>query len=277
MNKGYREERLSFLRRAVIASASASKRRNMIHGVTEVDITVPRRHIARLKAGGHDVSFTAYVVACLAASLRRHPRLNSYIRGRRLVIMDTLTVSVLVERELEGVSVPEPLPLTDCWNLDCLAITERIRGAQKVRPSDLGSLSGIGWIRLIPAPLLKAFVRLADSSPTMALRYGKVAVTAMGMFAKEPLWFVPHGGTTVLATVGGIARRVVETEQGFESREHLCLTLSFDHDLVDGAPAARFSSDFREELASGRALAAAAAAIELGTTGLAPVGDENHA
>ena len=31
----------------------------------------------------------------------------------------------------------------------------------------------------------------------------------------------------------------------------LCLTVSFNHDLIDGAPAARFTSRFTELLSSG--------------------------
>ncbi|MFN2394230.1 MAG: 2-oxo acid dehydrogenase subunit E2 [Bacteroidales bacterium] len=45
--------------------------------------------------------------------------------------------------------------------------------------------------------------------------------------------------------------RVVDNGQGFEKREHLCLTLSFDHDIVDGAPAARFVRDFKRIIESG--------------------------
>jgi pyruvate/2-oxoglutarate dehydrogenase complex dihydrolipoamide acyltransferase (E2) component len=36
-----------------------------------------------------------------------------------------------------------------------------------------------------------------------------------------------------------------------EPREHLCLTLTFNHDIVDGAPAARFAKTFGEMLKSG--------------------------
>lgn len=35
-------------------------------------------------------------------------------------------------------------------------------------------------------------------------------------------------------------------EGRIEIREYLCLTLSFDHDIIDGAPAARFTQQFRE-------------------------------
>ena len=37
-------------------------------------------------------------------------------------------------------------------------------------------------------------------------------------------------------------------------RDYLCVTLSFDHDIVDGAPAARFVSRLRELIESGYGL-----------------------
>jgi 2-oxoacid dehydrogenases acyltransferase (catalytic domain) len=58
----------------------------------------------------------------------------------------------------------------------------------------------------------------------------------------------------ILIVVGGIAKRPVVVEGRLEEREHLCLTVSFDHDIVDGAPAARFTSRCLELLASGDAL-----------------------
>ncbi len=88
----------------------------------------------------------------------------------------------------------------------------------------------------------------------MAKRYGKVAVTAIGMFSKEPVWFLPHGSSTVLITVGSISNKPVEIDGEFVSREHLCLTASFDHNIIDGAPAARFMNRFIEEIKSGELL-----------------------
>lgn len=71
------------------------------------------------------------------------------------------------------------------------------------------------------------------------------------MFSKEAVWFIPHGTATVLITVGSISQKVVEVNGQFETREHLCLTVSFDHDIVDGAPASRFMNQFVETIKSG--------------------------
>jgi pyruvate/2-oxoglutarate dehydrogenase complex dihydrolipoamide acyltransferase (E2) component len=74
------------------------------------------------------------------------------------------------------------------------------------------------------------------------------------MFGEGALWFVPLSGATVAVTVGSIVPRPVAVEGRIESREHLCLTVSFNHDIVDGAPAARFLKSFGEVLKSGEVL-----------------------
>jgi pyruvate/2-oxoglutarate dehydrogenase complex dihydrolipoamide acyltransferase (E2) component len=36
-----------------------------------------------------------------------------------------------------------------------------------------------------------------------------------------------------------------------EVRQYLCVTVSFNHDIIDGAPAARFTQSFRELVETG--------------------------
>jgi len=88
----------------------------------------------------------------------------------------------------------------------------------------------------------------------VAERYGVVSVTSVGMFSRGATWMVPLSASTVAVSVGGIVPRPVMLGDAIEQREHLCLTLSFDHDVVDGAPAARFATRFGELLESGEVL-----------------------
>ena len=45
-----------------------------------------------------------------------------------------------------------------------------------------------------------------------------------------------------MVTVGGIDQKVRQLEGQFCVREMLSLTLSLDHDMIDGSPAARFAA-----------------------------------
>lgn len=253
--KKYKSIPLSLNRFAVIASASVTKEKNAIHAFTEIDISEPRRLIKEhCDKTGEKLSLTAYIVTCLAQVVKEHPQLNSFIKRRSLIILDDVTVSVLVEREINGEKVPEPLGIKQAQIKTFRQIHNEIREAKKIQSDKLGSFSSLTWIRFIPNIFLKSFIRLADKNINMAQRYGKVAVTSIGMFSKEAVWFIPHGSATVLITVGSISNKVVEIEGQFISREHLCLTVSFDHNIVDGAPASRFMNQLIETIKCGSLL-----------------------
>ncbi|MBU1100238.1 MAG: 2-oxo acid dehydrogenase subunit E2 [Bacteroidetes bacterium] len=253
--KGHKSTPLSLNRKMVIASASVTKEKNAIHSFTEIDITEPRRRLKEhFERTGEKLSFTAYIVACMARVVKDHPRVNSFIKGRKLILLDDITISVLVERDIKGEQVPEPIAIKGAGSKTYREISNEIREAKKLQSDKLGTLSGFTWIRFIPNFLLKSFIRIADRNISMAKRYGKLGVTAVGMFSKEGVWFIPHGTATVLLTVGSITNKVIEVEGEFVSREHLCLTASFDHNIVDGAPAARFLSQLIDTIKSGELL-----------------------
>jgi pyruvate/2-oxoglutarate dehydrogenase complex dihydrolipoamide acyltransferase (E2) component len=249
----FRKEKLSFARKAVIAFASVTKEKNTIHSFTEVDISIPRKLLHDYaERNGERISFTGYITKCLANTITKYPRLNSFIRGNSIVYLNDITISILIERELDGDAVPEPLGIKNCGNKSLYSIHKEIRNAQKNQDNRLGGLSGNSWFQYIPAFLLKSFIRIADKNISMGVEYGKIAITAVGMFSHNPIWFIPHGSATVLLTIGSINNKVVSIDGVFEAREHLCLTVSFNHDIVDGAPAARFMNDLVEEIKQGK-------------------------
>jgi pyruvate/2-oxoglutarate dehydrogenase complex dihydrolipoamide acyltransferase (E2) component len=59
---------------------------------------------------------------------------------------------------------------------------------------------------------------------------------------------------TLDVALGGIAEKPGVIDGRIEIREYLCLTLCFDHDIIDGAPAARFTQRFKELIESGYGL-----------------------
>jgi len=250
--RGYRVVPFTANRQMAAASASIGREQNTIHMLTEVDITEPRRLIREHRERtGERLSFTAYIVACLAHAIAEQPQLNALRRGNRLIMLDDVTVGTLVERNLGGELVPEPFGIRAADKKTYRQIHDEIRAAQQASDERLGGLSETTWVRFIPGFLLRTFIRLASRNVAMAKRYGVVTVTAVGMFGRGSLWAVPLSAATVAVAVGGIVGRPVLIDGQVEEREHLCLTLSFDHDIVDGAPAARFTGRFAELLASG--------------------------
>lgn len=252
---GYHVAPFSMNRRMVEASLDYARRQNNIQALVEVDISEPRRIIKEhwLRTG-EKLSLTAYVITCLAQAVAEHPHLNAFRKGRNLIVLDDVTISVLVERELDGEMMPENLGIQAAQNKTHRQISDEIRGAQEHGQDGLGGLSGITWVRFIPGFLLRAFVRLASRNIPMMKRFGAVGVTAVGMFASknQALWVLPLvGGATVAVAVGGLVERPCVVAGQIDTREHLCLTVTFNHDIVDGAPAARFLKRFSELLRNG--------------------------
>jgi pyruvate/2-oxoglutarate dehydrogenase complex dihydrolipoamide acyltransferase (E2) component len=242
----------------VAASLNVARDQSNIHGFTEVDISRPRRIMREhQERTGERLSLTAYVVTCLARAVAEHPHLNAFRKGRKLVLLDDVTIGVLVERELDGELMPENMGIQAAQNKTHREIQAAIRGAQREGEDALGALTGVTWVRFIPRFLLTAFVRLAARNISMMRRFGAVGVTAVGMYAPkdQALWMLPLvGGATVAVAVGGIVKRPSVRNGRLEDREHLCLTVTFNHEIVDGAPAARFMKSFSQLLSGGELL-----------------------
>ncbi len=76
-------------------------------------------------------------------------------------------------------------------------------------------------------------------------------ITAVGMFGKGAGWGIPPALPTLMMTVGGIGEKPVLVDGQIALRDSLSLTISFDHDMIDGAPAARFTERLKELIESG--------------------------
>ncbi len=78
------------------------------------------------------------------------------------------------------------------------------------------------------------------------LATGTVQVTAVGMFAAGGGFAIaPPTLASLVVVVGGVSRRPRAVGDRVEVRDVLDLTVTIDHNVVDGAPAARFVADFR--------------------------------
>ena len=83
---------------------------------------------------------------------------------------------------------------------------------------------------------------------------GTVAISAIGMFVKGPSLGIPVPTYTLSITVGGIAEKPDVINGQITKREYLSITISFDHNIIDGAPAARFTQRFKDLIESGYGL-----------------------
>jgi pyruvate/2-oxoglutarate dehydrogenase complex dihydrolipoamide acyltransferase (E2) component len=80
--------------------------------------------------------------------------------------------------------------------------------------------------------------------------WGTVTLSSVGMFGNGAGWGIPPTIPSLCwITVGGIGQKREDVDGQIAVRDYLSLTVSFDHNMIDGAPAAPFVSTSRETLA----------------------------
>jgi len=229
-----------------------AQRKHMIHGLMEVDVTVPRSYLRQHKARtGETLSFTAFVVKCLAQAVDEDKQLHAYRRGKRqLVVFDEVDVNTMVEREIAGQRMGTPNIIRAANKKAFQQIHEEIRAAQATQVEQVPGMEWFRWAPLLShlPTALRAMLwhRLARNPQAIKRFAGTVGVTAVGMFGKGGGWGLTIPFLTLNLVLGGISEKPVLVSGHVEAREHLCITVSVDHDVVDGAQAARFSARLRD-------------------------------
>lgn len=255
--------RVSRLRAAAL-DLSASERKHLIHALLEVDVTDARRSMHEHEATtGEALSFTAYIICCVARAVGDDTRMQAYRSGRRtLVIFDDVDVTVLIERLTDGREEANVQDERTLFHIIRAAnakslhdINSELRTAKYRSTSAHAGQLSLRLFAALPSAIRRLGVRFVRGRPSLWKRFGgTVAVTSVGMFGTGTGWGIPTTSNTLDVTVGGIALRPIIVEGQTCTRELLSLTLSMDHDVVDGAPAARFAQHLKELIESGYGL-----------------------
>lgn len=251
--QGYTLERFPPERQVVSDIVDSSSRKHMIHGLVEVDITRARERLREIKERkGEALSFTGFIIYCCAKAVDANRHLHAYRDWRnRLVIFDDVDVATPVERTVAGRKQVIPIVIRAANRKSIQEIHQEIRQGQSRKVEETPG----GWILAIPGFMRRLLFRVLNKAPHMMKQIGgTVLVTSVGMFGRGTGWGIPISSQTLSITVGGIAPRPCVNNGRLEEREHLCLTVSCDHEIIDGAPAARFIQHFKELVESGDGL-----------------------
>jgi pyruvate/2-oxoglutarate dehydrogenase complex dihydrolipoamide acyltransferase (E2) component len=260
----YRVVDLSPGRRAWLRLLDWDWRKHCMFGLLEVDVTVVRKFIEEHEARtGETLSFTGYLALCLARAVDEDKSVQSYIKGgKQLVVFDDVDVGLMIERRTGEARGLMGHVIRGANHKTYRQIHEEIRLAQS-QPVPEGRGMG-SWWRLLSLPwplpnLFSSLLGLAISrDPTIATSMGgTVTITAVGMFGKGlGGWGIAPLTSSLGLIVGSTTWKPAVVEGRIEPRQILNLTVVFDHDVIDGAPATRFTRSFVELIESGYGLGA---------------------
>ena len=164
----------------------------------------------RLAGDGVPVSFNDLFLYALGKALRQHPRLNASIDGETIKVWPNIDIGLAVDAE-RGLLVPV-LRDVDRKGLAQLAVESKSL-AERAR---------------------------AGSCTAEELKGGSFTLTNLGMFGIDAFTPIINLPEAAILGVGRIKAAPAWVGDHVEPRQQVWLSLTFDHRLVDGAPAARF-------------------------------------
>lgn len=225
-------------------------------GLVEFDVTEALRRIHDLQRGGRQVTLVAFVVACIGRALAEHPELNSIRSGRSVYRFEDVDVNLSVEMDTPRGPFPHQVTLRRVQDMDAEAVYAQIDGARRRFASGHGAgvedrrlERAVAWLSHTPRVVRVGALRMATRSATRVKRWsGTTFVTSVTKFADSGGFVIPFAGgpMAVSFALGGIAHREACRDGVHGTRELLAITVIVNHDLVDGAPAARFVRRLQE-------------------------------
>ena len=181
---------------------------------TEVDATafVELRGMLNDKLQAREVSltYTDLLVKVVANALREHPRLNATLTDEGIHLLPEVNIGVAVALE-DGLVVPV------------------VRNADKERLSEISAQ-------------VRSFAERARNNQLTPgeLQGGTFTITNLGNFGIDAFTPIINPPESAILGVGRILKKPVVHNDEIVIRSMLTLSLTFDHRVVDGAPAAQF-------------------------------------
>lgn len=167
---------------------------------------------------GFRLSYTEIILKAVAVTLRKHPMLNASMVQDEIVVHDQINIGLAVSHP-DGLLVPV---LRQVDQLGLAALTQESKQvAQQARSGQL--------------------------SPD-ALQGGTFTVSNLGMYAVDEFTPIINLPETAILGVGRIQEKPVGVDGEIVLRPMMSLSLSFDHRVIDGAPAAAFLTDLKATL-----------------------------
>lgn len=235
---------------------SISLEKHHIVALLEFDVTESRKKLREMRRNGIQISFNAWLIKAIASTLKMHPEACSYLYNKKkLIVFDTINISIVIEKEFEGKKVPIPLVVEKVneRNLEEISVEiERAKSLKFTKGEMVLAKESKRWeifYYFLPGILRRMIWRIMLNYPKLAFRkMGNVSITSLGSAGRINGWFIHKTVHPISFGVGSIIRKPVVVNNEIKAREMLNMTILIDHDVIDGAPMVRLLNDLTKEI-----------------------------
>jgi pyruvate/2-oxoglutarate dehydrogenase complex dihydrolipoamide acyltransferase (E2) component len=256
----YEDKQFPANRRFIIDALTAGTNRSSIYGLLELDVTQGRDSLRKNRRGsGEYLSFTGWIMKCIAQAVSENKEVQAYRQGnKRLITFEDVDISLVAERFVDGKSHHFPCVVRKAQEKSVEEISLEILAAKQEKLSD-------GTVVLGEK---RAFLeKVARWAPTFARRMfwrkmkrdafltkktmGTVSITSLSMFGKTSGYVIPAGIHNLGFGLGSITPKPAIVKGVVQTRQYLHMTIIANHEVIDGAPLARFVTRLSELVEGG--------------------------
>ncbi|ERM80742.1 hypothetical protein P872_21235 [Rhodonellum psychrophilum GCM71 = DSM 17998] len=258
----HKTHRFPKTRMASIDIFGIGRRKHHVVALVEIDVTESKKRIKHHQESSGKITFTSWLIKVISDTVKSHEFVAAYLKGNRsLLVFEDVNVSLIVEKELNGQKIPLPLLIEKADKKSIETITNEIGVAREnpLNKKDIvlqkRSTAMERFYYFLPGFIRRAFWRNLLKHPHLAFsKMGNVAITSVGMMGEVQGWFIPSSIHPICFGISTVSKKPWVIGERIEIREILHLTILLDHDVVDGAPMARFISELAENMEKGKGL-----------------------
>jgi pyruvate/2-oxoglutarate dehydrogenase complex dihydrolipoamide acyltransferase (E2) component len=257
----YEVGRFTKAREMITDAVTMAKYYNHIVGLIEVDVTkgleILTKHRERT---GERLSFTSWIMKCLAQSVSENLVVQTFRKGwRKTITFKDVDIKCLVEKDMgDGRKVPIAYVVRKSNEKSFKEINDEIRSAQKYdedkRDAERKIKRRQQMLMRVPTPIRRGIIWRSIMRDPFKIKknFGTIGCTAMGMFGKGIVgWAIPKTMHSTTFALGAIVKKPIIIDGKIEHRDILHITAEFNHDIVDGAPAVRLIARLSETIKEG--------------------------
>ena len=240
------------------------RKKHHIIGLLEIDVTDARRRIKEKIRSGCKISFSSWLIKVISTTIAENPYIHAInTHGRKQILFHDVDVSLPIEKEVNGVKVPLAALITSTNTKTIEAIYSEIRNSVQ---KDIMDEKDYVLKKDRKTPGAKVFFNMPQFVRLLIWKFllsnpfrrkqnmGTVIITSIGMAGSFPGWIIPKSIHNLAFGIGSIVKKPWVVDHEIQIREILHLTILFDHDVVDGAPAARFTDQLVKNIERSRHL-----------------------
>jgi hypothetical protein len=225
--------------------------KKMIHCLWDVDVSMPHAALhAHYADTGAFLPISIRLARCLAKAVDEYKAVQSYRPGGK----DEVNIYMVIEHDEAGKRQIIPCSISATHHTTLPRLHHEVRAVER---SAANGIVKQFWYLYLPTavfrPFFFAFVWIERRYPHLwNSTVGTAGISAAGAFGNGSGWDIRLAmPTTLMRTFGSVDERDVIVDDHTTVRVYLSHTISTDHDIVDGAPAACFTERLKELIERG--------------------------